>query len=212
MADQNVPARWRVLGVLNGFFINNKACWASNEWLGEKIGAHKDTVSQAVKELEEMNIIKCERTRNGRTIRQIGDNAYPTSASTPISDRRQRLGNADRNADKKLGDADASQEEIRVVPDVEEKPTKPKKFDPKVVFDVFSEELGKSPLNWRTNKTQRTCAENLFKERGIEQIRKALEFYRENRGNSFCPSIHSPYDLDSKWAKLFEFKKKEYGD
>ncbi len=52
--DQDVPARWRIWAVINGFFINRKKCWASNEWLGEQINAHKDTVSQGVKELEEM--------------------------------------------------------------------------------------------------------------------------------------------------------------
>jgi hypothetical protein len=54
MQDQSVPARWRVLGYLNGFFINHRKCWASNETIAQAIGAHKDTVSQAVKELEDL--------------------------------------------------------------------------------------------------------------------------------------------------------------
>jgi hypothetical protein len=48
----------------------------------------------------------------------------------------------------------------------------------------------------------------LFKEKGLDRIRRALEFYRENRGDKYCPAINSPYDLDSKWDKLLDFKKK----
>lgn len=76
------------------------------------------------------------------------------------------------------------------------------------VRKLFQEILGINPLNWNQNKTQLTSCENLFTERGIESIRKALEFYKEHEGQDFCPSIHSPYDLDCKWAKLGEYKLK----
>lgn len=72
------------------------------------------------------------------------------------------------------------------------------------VFNLF----GKYPLNWKINKTQLQAAENLFTERGSEQIIKALQFYKENKDNEFCPTINSPYDLDSKWAKIIGFKKR----
>lgn len=102
--DPSVPTRWRVLAVLNGFFLNGKKCWASNEWLGEEVDAHKDTVSQAVKELESLNLIKCERTRRSRFISQvlkneIGANTYLGGQPTPISDRSQHLSNSDNNSD-----------------------------------------------------------------------------------------------------------------
>lgn len=73
------------------------------------------------------------------------------------------------------------------------------------VFALF----GNVPANWRINKTQLQSAENLFTERGIEQIIKALQFYKENKDEEYCPVINSPYDLDSKWAKLVVFKKKQ---
>lgn len=208
MKDQNVPARWRVWGVINGFLINGKPCWASNDWIATKIGAHKDTVSQAIKELEELKMIKCTRTRRTRMItNEIGINAYLRPVTTPISDRRQHLTNADQNADKNTG----SEAAYEIVQD-EPKPKPKTKEIPQQVFQVFSEVLGRNPLNWRTNTTQRTSAENLYAERGIDQIRKALETYVDIRGEPFCPQINSPYDLDSKWAKLSSFKKKHYGD
>ena len=77
------------------------------------------------------------------------------------------------------------------------------------VRKVFQEVLGKNPANWKVNATQLQACENLFTERGIEKIRKALEFYQENKQKEYCPQITSPYDLDSKWTKLGEFKLKQ---
>ena len=68
---------------------------------------------------------------------------------------------------------------------------------------------GNYPANWKINKTQLQAAENLYSERGVEQIIKALKFYQENKEDQFCPEINSPYDMDSKWAKIISFKKKQ---
>jgi len=76
------------------------------------------------------------------------------------------------------------------------------------VFGLFKEVLDTYPLNWNVNKSQRIACENLMQERGIEQIRKALEFYEENQDKEFCPLILSPWDLDTKWKKLVEFREK----
>lgn len=106
--DNDVPARWRVWGYINGFFVNNQTCWASNETIGEKIRAHKDTVSKAVGELEEMGLISCERTRRTRLIspkirREIGIDAYQEPSPTPISDRHERLSISDSISDSLIG-------------------------------------------------------------------------------------------------------------
>ncbi len=88
---------------------------------------------------------------------------------------------------------------------VEVKPQTKKYPNSKVVFSLF----GKYPANWKINKTQLQSAENLFLERGVEQIIKALNFIKENKEDKFCPIINSPYDLDSKWAKMIGFKKRQ---
>ncbi len=69
---------------------------------------------------------------------------------------------------------------------------------------------GKYPRNWISlrESRQRESAENLFLERGIEQIKDALQFIKDFGNTDFFPSITCPYDLDIKWAKL-EAKSKE---
>lgn len=90
----------------------------------------------------------------------------------------------------------------------EVKPKEKPKRHFKEVYTVFEEVLGKLPANWFVNTTQQKCADNLFTERGITAIRNALQFYKENKEKEFCPQITQPSDLDAKWSKLGEFKKK----
>jgi len=200
MTDQAVPARWRVLGIINGFAIAGKVFYGSNRWLSEQLGCCENTITNAVSELERLGEIEVSRTKNSRTIKR-----------TLRKDPNQLGPNTDSNADKHNGEQ-SSQSEYRIVPDVEEKPPKPPKSTCYQVFEVFREVTGKYPLNWKTNKAQRQSAENLYQERGLEQIKKALEFHRETKGEPFCPAIQAPYDLDSKWSKLSEFRKKHNGD
>lgn len=84
------------------------------------------------------------------------------------------------------------------------KPSSRKYPNAPTVFKLF----GKHPANWKINRTQLQSAENLFAERGINQITKALAFYKEHREEKYCPNINSPYDLDSKWAKIIGFQKR----
>lgn len=77
-----------------------------------------------------------------------------------------------------------------------------------LVFKIFEEVSGKYPANWKINKMQLLSAENLYTERGLQPVKNALEFYKQNKDIEFCPQITQPSDLDAKWTKLGEFKKK----
>ena len=85
------------------------------------------------------------------------------------------------------------------------KPTKKYPNAPQV-RKIFQEVLGKNPAAWKQNKNQLMACENLYTERGLQKIRNALVFYKEHEGEEYCPSIHTPHCLDSKWSKLGEFK------
>jgi phage replication O-like protein O len=80
------------------------------------------------------------------------------------------------------------------------------------VFKLFEKILGKYPLNWNVNKTQRQAAENLFTERTLPAVKNALQFYLEHKDEEFIPHVPSPYDLDSKWTKLAAYKRKHHGN
>ena len=76
------------------------------------------------------------------------------------------------------------------------------------IYTIFKE-AGIPPKGiWYVSSTQMKCAENLSTERTTEQIKNALQFYKENQEAKYCPTIRSPFDLDSKWDKLTSFKKR----
>lgn len=74
---------------------------------------------------------------------------------------------------------------------------------------IFQEVLGKNPASWNQHKTQLLACENLYTERTPVKVRSALLYYQANQEEKYCPQISSPYDLDSKWTKLGEFKLKQ---
>jgi hypothetical protein len=119
--------------------------------------------------------------------------------SSPDNKKTMKTYNENNHSDSDIPNIDLDTGETIKKPSTKKYPNALK------IYNLF----GKYPLNWKINKTQLQSAENLFKERGSEQIIKALEFYRENKDKEFCPTINSPYDLDSKWIKLLSFKKKQ---
>jgi hypothetical protein len=98
-------------------------------------------------------------------------------------------------------DGDGSLAEIKKTP-TRKYPNAP------AVRKVFQEVLGKNEPNWKLNKTQLQACENLYTGKGLDKLRNALEFYVDVKDQEFCPTIDSPYDLDSKYDKLARFKKK----
>lgn len=98
--------------------------------------------------------------------------------------------------------ANAPRIEVRTEAEEDTKPKKPAKYPhSKEVFGLW----GKYPKNWLLNTTQLRAAENLYEERGMEDIAAAIKWYNKHKNDDFCPQITSPYDLDSKWEKLGAF-------
>lgn len=119
----------------------------------------------------------------------VGMQALPSSA----------FAFASSSALSSIGEAELR---IETITEEEKKPKTPPKYPhSKEVFGLW----GAYPRNWVANKTQLTAAENLFEERGIEDIKEALDFYRTHQKDKYCPEIDSPFDLDTKWVKLEAF-------
>ncbi len=88
MEDQSVPARWRILGIINGFLMNGQDFYGSNEWLMKRLKCSEQTVSNGMKELEKLGVIVCERTRTSRivkrlTLTNLGHGPKATGVSDP---------------------------------------------------------------------------------------------------------------------------------
>tara|TARA_Y100000310_G_scaffold336064_1_gene419638 strand:- start:391 stop:1050 length:660 start_codon:yes stop_codon:yes gene_type:complete len=149
MKDQTVPARWRLLGIINGFLINGNDFYASNEWIMDKLGCSEQTVSNAVKELEDLGEIICNRTRRSRLIKRsvlvparpkevrVSDPKRPR-VSDPSQLGSNSVSNAEREIPAKAGETTFEEVPTDVngeLPDLEVKQTKDRGKRMKALID-----------------------------------------------------------------------------
>lgn len=92
-----------------------------------------------------------------------------------------------------------------VITKEEEKPQRERKDTTyRGVFALWE----RQPKGWLQQKPQIQAAKNLLEEHGLEGVKKALAFAAKFKDDPYCPSVTSPYDLDSKWGKLLAYKQK----
>jgi len=126
--------------------------------------------------------------------------------NNPISDKSPTM-SFNKNKEEDIIDFDGdgeTQEAPR--PQTKKYPNAP------TIRKIFQEVLGRNPAIWKMNKNQLQACENLYTERTPKSVRSALEYSKENSEEKYCPKISSPYDLDSKWTQLGEFKIKQNGN
>jgi hypothetical protein len=109
---------------------------------------------------------------------------------------------------KHSSETDVSQEENYEAVDDEGNPFVVKQKADTTYKKLYQLWWDKYPVNWNRNRTQISSAKNLLEEHGMEQVEKALTFWRKYKSDPFCPDISTPYDLDSKWDKLLQYKKR----
>lgn len=218
--DQEVPARWRLLALLNGFFLNNMKCWMSNEKLGQQLGCHENTVTRAVEELENLNIIRCERTRRSRLISSVLHETTIDSGlrppSVPVSDHHQYISNSVTNSDKIHSSAEAENDsDLEIEPDEDLVPTKKfgKRAEPSVEKEVLTlfgwfSEINPAYLMWRRVPAQRDAAKQLLAKYGLEKTKVLFDYAVEVKDDPFAPHVTSPYELLTKLSKLRKYADK----
>lgn len=115
-------------------------------------------------------------------------------------DTQVRLGK-----DRLLTSELVNSQDLKITTEVEERPRMKTDTTYRGVFELWGPGY---PLNWKNNRTQIQAAKNLLAENGLDGIKKALAFAAKFKDDPFCPSVTSPYDLDSKWGKLLAYKQK----
>jgi len=190
-------------------------------------GVPESTVEDILNFFQKSKIIQQQKTSKYRLITllkwqlyQSSNNKATTSqqlADTNKNEKNEKNVTSDKSQDMNWNQKSDEHEEGVVDYDSGEL-TEPKKPQTKkypnapAIRKIFQEVLGRDPANWKMNKTQLQACENLYTERTPKSVRSALEYYKENKEEKYCPKINSPYDLDSKWTMLGEFKLKQNGN
>lgn len=210
-----------VLKVKSGQFVTGR------KQLSAQSGIPETTVEDILSFLEREQQIRQQKTTKYRLITIVKWGQYQNSDNKATTKRQQADTNKNEKNEKNLlseanasgtngkdmgwknkpSDNDDDLPAIDMDSGEEVKPKEKKKRHYKEVYELFRV-LGPVPLNWSVNTTEQKCADNLYTERGVEQIKTALQFYLEHKHLEYIPEITSPYDLDSKWKKLLSFKKK----
>jgi len=205
----NLPVD-RVDTALNKFVIDGKIIYTDN-WIGlvnfhKHVYAKNPSVALGIKRLRE-ELAGCPQaldsvwhTLLNSTLLYLTDSE---STDSQISSKK-KLNMAWKN---KASDNDDDLPSIDMDSQKEISPKEKPKRHYKEVYELFRV-LGPVPLNWTLNTTEQKSAENLYTERGLEQIKTALQFYLDHKHLEYIPEITSPYSLDAKWKKLLSFKKK----
>lgn len=211
---------------------NKTEDWITGSQIVTTTGMKKERVSEAKKRLLERQIVT--EKRNKISFQKDWEKWNELRKSvTGVTEKRNKVLRKSVNTKerkkitKDISEADASAENNMpfnkyaddheegvidldgdgTLKEVKKAPTKKYPHAP-TIQKLFLEILGLNPSNWRINKTQLLACENLYTERTPEKVRSALEFFKEHKHEEYCPQITSPYDLDSKWTKLGEYKLK----
>lgn len=204
LKDTSVPARWRVLAVINGFILNGGCFYGSNEWLMGELSCSQHTISTAFTELEELQEIRTERTRRTRKVYKTSRDSnqlLSEIATEHAGDSNQLLPNSVSNSVIDTS-ADEPREIIEVFEESERAPKKPPKYpNARTVFSWFPD----TEPSWKLNTTELKHAELLYL-RGESKVRSALAYVKEHQDDDFFYSITSPSELERKWVKLVNHK------
>lgn len=190
-------------------FANEEGqCWPSRSKLSELLGCSLPSVDKAINKLCELGILSKEvrpigGNRNLPNLYQIiliqgGEGQYDLPSGAIQVATLSQGGLQELNPILTKSTQHGAEAPIEVV--VER--TKPD-TSYRQVFKVFST----SPKGWMMHAPQIKAAKRLLADRGLDQIYKAMEFYREHEGEPYMVEIHTPFDLEAKWPRLF--KKKE---
>lgn len=183
-------------------------CFPSRTTLARNSGCSLKTIDRAIEGLCNAGLLKkVKRIQDGKNLTNIYQIMLIESLSgvpESLPSVPQSLGVASHSRTELnpvLTQSNNSEAPLRVV---DENPRKKADTDYKQVFDLFS----KTKKGWMFHKPQIEAAKRLLGMHSLSQIRAALTFYNEHKGEKHFYEIHKPYDLEAKWDNLLAYKKK----
>lgn len=195
MRDKSVPAHWRLLGLLNGFFINDKPVYASNTWLAKELKCSVRTITASVLRLEKLGKIMCMRTKRTRIITKRDSSSLLGGwKPTAMSDSSSLLPTSDSNSDSKPIAPEAGAG-----------------VDPKLIVALIDQFIPVNP-SFKTlysRKEQRKACARLIATHGFEYIKGVAGFLPKSNATLYAPNITTPVQLENELGKLLAWAQKK---
>lgn len=209
MEDKSVPVKWRLYGIVNGFWLSGRSCYGGNPYFAKELGVSERQIRNAFAELEADKLLR-------RNIKGTTRIVVPYSLITLEAEVGVPPGGSGSSGEAEVGVphisdsisdsiTSAFEDERREVPDIEEESTrvkKPPKYpNARTVFSWFPE----PQLSWRENVTECKHAEMLFL-RGEQKVKSALAYVARHKADEYFYKITKPSELERKWLDLVNHK------
>lgn len=193
-------------------------CFPSKKLMGEELGISEKTVFRALKKLEEWNIVRVEnqgRKKDG----SFRNNLY-TLLDKSVWKSKPKV---TRRSPRPVAKEDSPQ----VIEGIHRRSPRPNKethiykethikatevAEPRIseLINLFKE-VNPSFERLFGNKTQRASTERMLKKYGWEKMESTVKALPQIINRPYAPVITTPYELETKLAKLVAFVKKEEG-
>lgn len=221
MDDVKVPLRWRLLGYLNGFFINGNPVWASNAKLAEKLKATTRGIQKAINELEEIGLVECERTKTSRVIYQLNRKKVAQKHAKEVRTHVHGGMNTDDTNPRTRVHPNSVSNSVSIIPEVaeatsENEAEKSIKNTPQKIAEVikqFAVYVDPKNKQYYGRKDMRKACDFLISEYGFETVMTVVQnLHQIVKKVKYVGSITTPVQLVDKWQAIkqqVEIKKGE---
>lgn len=181
-------------------------CFPSMETIAEMYGIHRRTVSKALRELEELNIVKAVRSKDKEskrfnvTVYHLIDKKEwvkkPCDSRSHGNEANSHVTSGHNNNTKGNN--------INIIN------SKVETLHSKVpeLIDAFKE-VNAAYKKWFGNKTQREACDRLISTHSFETVLQVIKVLPKTNLTDFAPRVYTPLQLEDKWSSLKDFYKKK---
>lgn len=206
MDDPSVPVKWRLYGIINGFWLSGKSCYGGNKFFSEKLGVGERQIRSALSQLQEEKLLRREVHGTSRNILPYGsvreaEVGVPPGGSGASGEAEVGVPHiSDSNSDNKPG---ALEDELRFVTvtesDEERAPRKKPKYpNARTVSRWFR---NPDPA-WLISTTEQKCLELIY-EWGEEKAKKRIAYAERNiKEDGFPIPYVTPYMIANNVKQL----------
>lgn len=185
----------------------------ASDRIAKELNVSKPTILKHIKELKESGYLISKKLSNGRILYKII--FPPIDPEENIFTLGEKPKSKKASVKKSLSEKSLpiSNKEFKVIKNISNKDTSDSKESHDIAFLIKKfEEVDVKNKRFYGNKTQRSSAQFLIEQHGLDKVVKVIDFYllAKKRNIEFLPTITSPYELVEKWSKLENVVKREF--
>ena len=164
------------------------------EWISEATGATKNQIDHFLRWAKEAQMLATQKATRGMVVNVLKYETYQDLGHYKSDTKSEIKATQERHYTKECSNNDKNEDTREQSSQIQE------------IFFLFGRI---NPTIKYGNITQRKSCETMFKKFGFDVVRRMALFAIEAQGKPFSPTIVNPYQLETKWAELKMFYKKE---